>query len=502
MKLSVLLEALESYELVGNANQDITGLNYDSRKIKNGDLFVAVKGNALNGHNFLSSAVEKGARAVLVEDVISSKLSSDVSVIKVLNSRRELSRLAAQFYNYPFKDMDVVGVTGTNGKTTITYILESILSAAGKKTGVIGTVNSRFSDRVKPSSVTTPESLDLMCTVREMADEGVTNLVMEVSSHAIHQKRTIDLPFRIAIFTNLSRDHLDYHETMDSYFEAKSELFHNLPATVHGEKSFAVINMDDPRGEKLSGMTKADVLTYGLKGSLDISACDIKADMNGLRAELITPEGNTEINSPLIGEVNIYNILAAAGAALASGVNLSAIAEGINNLKNVPGRLERVPNDAGLSIVVDYSHTPDALLKAQNNLRPFVEGRLITVFGCGGDRDRGKRYDMGLVAGENSDIVVVTSDNPRTENPEFIVREIEKGVLKSGMACSKWPEIKNGTYFMEVDRSAAIKKAVTLANKNDTILIAGKGHEDYQIIGTTKRHFDDREEARKAVSAL
>jgi UDP-N-acetylmuramoyl-L-alanyl-D-glutamate--2,6-diaminopimelate ligase len=500
MKLSVLFEALEDYELEGNPDQDITGLNYDSRKIKSGDLFVAIKGNALNGHDFLNNAVEKGAASVLIEE--SYSLPSDISVVKVPDSRRALSKLADRFYNYPFKDMDVIGVTGTNGKTTITYILESILSASGKNTGVIGTVNSRFADKIKPSSVTTPESLDLMCTAREMADKGVTNLVMEVSSHAIHQKRTIDLPFRVAIFTNLSRDHLDYHKTMDSYFEAKGGLFRDLPVTVNGEKSYAILNMDDPRGEELSGLTKAAVVTYGINGDRDIKASDVKADMNGLRANLITPEGDVEICSPLLGEVNIYNILAAAGAALVTGISLEKIAEGIGNLNNVPGRLEKVINDAGLSIVVDYSHTPDALLKAQKNIRPFVEGRLITVFGCGGDRDRGKRYDMGLIAGENSDIVIITSDNPRTEDPELIVREIEKGVMESGMTRSEWPEIKNGTYLMEVDRSKAIRKAVFLANKNDTILIAGKGHEDYQIIGTTKRHFDDREEALKVVSAL
>ena len=500
MKLSVLLEALEDYELGGDTDQDITGLNYDSRKIKNGNLFVAIKGNALNGHDFLPDAIDKGAGAVMVEDDMD--LSPDLAIIKVLDSRRSLSKLSDRFYNYPFKDMDVIGVTGTNGKTTITYIIESILLTSGKKSGVIGTVNSRFSARIKPSSVTTPESLDLMRTAREMADEGVTNLVMEVSSHAIHQKRTIDLPFRIAIFTNLSRDHLDYHTTMDSYFEAKSELFRDLPVTVHGQKSFAVINMDDPRGRELAGLTKADILSYGLQDDRDITAENIKADMNGLSARLVTPEGRIEIESPLIGEINIYNILASAGAALASGITLDKIAEGIYNLKNVPGRLEKVPNDAGLSIVVDYSHTPDALLKAQKNLRPFVKERLITVFGCGGDRDRGKRYDMGLTAGENSDIVIITSDNPRTEDPASIISQIENGILESGMTRAEWPEIKNGFYLIESDRSTAIQKAVSIANKNDTILIAGKGHEDYQIIGTTRRHFDDREEARKAVNSL
>ncbi len=500
MKLSVLLEALEDYSLSGNSDMDITGLNYDSRKIKSGNLFVAVKGNALDGHRFIPAAVENGAKAVITEEDIN--ISPDIAVVKVKNSRRDLSKLADRFYGYPFKNMDVAGVTGTNGKTTITYILESILSAAGKNTGVIGTINSRFSDKVKPSSVTTPESLDLMHTAREMADEGVTNLVMEVSSHAIHQKRTVDLPFRVAMFTNLSRDHLDYHNSMDSYFEAKSELFRNLPDSVNGRKSWAVINTDDPRGEELCKLTKAGVLTYGLNGNPDLKAADIKADLEGLRAVLNTPEGDIEIKSPLIGRVNIYNILAAAGAAIASGVSLNTVAEGVYNLKNVPGRLESVPNRAGLSIVVDYSHTPDALLKAQENLRPFVKGRLITVFGCGGDRDKGKRYDMGLCAGENSDIVLVTSDNPRTEDPDFIIGQIEKGVIESGMKKSKWPEVINGTYLIESDRSEAIKKAVSIAGKDDTILIAGKGHEDYQIMGTTKRYFDDREEARKAVDAL
>ena len=286
MKLSVLLGALKDYKLEGNPDQDITGLNYDSKKITGGNLFIAIKGNKLNGHHYILKAIENGAKAVLVEEDCS--LPPDISVIKVSDSRRELSRLAARFYDYPFKDMDIIGITGTNGKTTITYILESILSAAGKNTGVIGTVNSRFSDKIKSSSVTTPESLDLMCIAREMADEGVTALVMEVSSHAVHQKRTIDLPFRIAIFTNLSRDHLDYHITMDDYFEAKSELFRTLPVMVHGKKSFAIINMDDPRGEELSGLTTAAVLSYGLKDDRDIRACDVGPPRGMTRLLLVT----------------------------------------------------------------------------------------------------------------------------------------------------------------------------------------------------------------------
>jgi UDP-N-acetylmuramoyl-L-alanyl-D-glutamate--2,6-diaminopimelate ligase len=500
MRLSYLLEAIKGYKLAGNPDPDITGLSYDSRKIKSGWLFVAIKGNALDGHLFIKTAIDNGASAVLVENDVS--LPPEIAVIKVSDTRRELSRLAERFYGYPFREMDVTGVTGTSGKTTVTYMIESMLSAAGKKTGVIGTVNNRFMGSVTPSSVTTPESLDLMCIASEMANEGVTNLVLEASSHALHQKRTIDLPFRVAVFTNLSRDHLDYHDSLESYFEAKSELFKNLPLMVNDKKSCAVINMDDPRGIKLCGLTKASVLTYGLNGNWDIRAEKIKADMNGLSAELITPLGSIEIKSPLLGEVNIYNILAATGAALASGVTLEKIKEGIADLRRVPGRLERVPNRAGLYIIVDYSHKPDALSKALNNLRPFVKKRLITVFGCGGDRDKGKRYDMGLIAGKSSDIVIITSDNPRTEEPESIINQIEKGVVESGMKRAQGAHPENNTYLIEADRGLAIRMAVSVADTDDIIFIAGKGHEDYQITGHTKRHFDDREEALKAVEAL
>ncbi|NLA76168.1 MAG: UDP-N-acetylmuramoyl-L-alanyl-D-glutamate--2,6-diaminopimelate ligase, partial [Deltaproteobacteria bacterium] len=361
MRLSLLLEAVKEYKYTGNPDPDITGLNYDSRKIRPGELFVAVKGNTLDGHKFIQKAIDNGAKAVLVEEGVIPP--PDISVIKVSDTRREMSRLAARFYEYPFNSMNVTGVTGTSGKTTVTYMIESILVAAGEKPGVIGTVNTRFMDRITPSSVTTPESLDLMRIARDMADRGVESLVMEVSSHAIHQKRTNDLPFRTVVFTNLSRDHLDYHATLEDYFETKSRLFKNLPMMVNGKKSCAVINMDDPKGRELCKLTKAFILTYGLNGAWDIRAENIRADLNGLSAELITPYGSTALRSPLLGEINIYNILAAAGAALASGVSPDKISEGIASLMSVPGRLERVPNRAGLSIIVDYSHKPDALLK-------------------------------------------------------------------------------------------------------------------------------------------
>lgn len=501
MRLDRLCEILKNYELDGNPGIEISGLNYDSRKVSAGDLFVAIRGTSQNGYDYIPQAVENGAVAVLADGFDDS--IGLISKIKVSDPRRALSKLAAHFYDFPFREMDITGVTGTNGKTTICYILESILLAAGKRTGVIGTINSRFSGNIYPSSVTTPESLDLIRIARDMADEGITNLVMEVSSHALDQKRTVDCPFRVAIFTNLSRDHLDYHKGMEEYFQAKSILFRDLPKMVNGKRTCAVINIDDQKGGELAGMVgNADILTYGLKGDPDITAESVTASVDGLKARLITPAGSFSIRSPLIGHINIYNIMAAAGAAIVSDIGEDMITEGIARLKNVPGRLEPVTNRAGISIIVDYSHTPDALLKAQQNLRPFVGGRLITVFGCGGDRDRGKRFEMGAMAGKYSDIVIITSDNPRTEDPGSIIAQIEKGVLDSGMPQMVWPEIKVPSYIIEVDRRKAIKKAISIAEKEDTVLIAGKGHEDYQITGTVKTHFDDREEAQRAANLL
>ena len=499
MKLANLLKALDEYELDGNPELEITGLHYDSRKIEKDNLFIAIRGHSLNGYDYLLDALEKGATAVVAEKEEDSR---NITKIWVPNPRSALSKLAACFYDHPFNGMDVIGITGTNGKTTTSYLLESILTAAGRKTGVIGTINSRYADRVIPSAVTTPESLDLMRLAKEMSDNGVTNLIMEVSSHALDQKRTRECPFRICVFTNLSRDHLDYHSSMDSYFETKSLLFRDLDERVNGSRTCAVINMDDPRGAKLADSVKGDVLTYGLEGQWDVRAESVEAGMNGLSGKLVTPSGTADILSPLIGEINIYNILAASGAALASGIDLESIEKGVAGLRNVPGRLEPVNNVSGISIIVDYSHTPDALLKAQKNVRSFIEGRLITVFGCGGDRDKGKRFDMGLAAGKNSDIVIITSDNPRTENPLKIIEQIEEGVLKSGMEKMAWPEIKNFSYIIEPDRSKAIKKAVSIAVKKDAVLIAGKGHENYQITGRSRRHFDDREEALKAANNL
>jgi len=499
MKLGYLLEAIPGHDLDGDSSVEITGIAYDSRTVRDGYLFVAIKGHNQDGHIYLMEAVNRGAAALVAEGF--EGLSADIPKVRVKDSRKALSGLSARFYEDPCKDIELIGVTGTNGKTTITYLIESILSATGARPGVIGTINSRFLGDVRPSSVTTPESLDLMRTLREMADRGATHVVMEVSSHALDQGRTGDCPFSVGVFTNLTRDHLDYHRTMEEYFEAKSRLFRGMIKDRHGRKGVAVINMDDPKGEVLRAISKTDVLTYGLGKDCDVHATDISTDRNGLKAAIKLPGGEIRIISSLIGSVNMYNILAAVAAARALGIDPDKIAEGISELKSVPGRLESVTNKRGLTIIVDYSHTPDALIKAQAILRPLTAGRLITVFGCGGDRDRGKRPEMGMAAGDLSDIVFITSDNPRTENPDSIIRQIEEGIVKTMPRKLEWKEGQKvgGTgYFIEPDRRKAIAKAVSIANEKDIVLIAGKGHEDYQIIGKEKIYFDDRHEAAAA----
>jgi UDP-N-acetylmuramoyl-L-alanyl-D-glutamate--2,6-diaminopimelate ligase len=501
MKLGQLLKGIPDYDLSGDPEQEIQGLGYDSRQVRAGYLFVALKGYSQNGHNYLRDAIQNGAVALVAEEF--EELQGAVARVKVPDSRDALSKLAIQFYDHPNKGVNIIGITGTNGKTTTSYLLESIIAQTGARPGVIGTINYRFLGKIHPAPVTTPESLDLMRLLREMADGGVTDVILEVSSHALDQKRTGGCPFRVAIFTNFSRDHLDYHNTMEEYFQAKSLLFRGLKKGEPYDDSSAIINTDDPRGEELVALTEADVVTYGLGRESDVRVDSVSAGKDGLSARLITPVGEKNIRSSLIGKINIYNILAASAAAISLNIDLNMVAEGIERLRVVPGRLELVPNRRGLTVVVDYAHTPDALLKTLKTLNPLVEGRLITVFGCGGDRDKGKRYDMGLVAGENSELVFITSDNPRSEDPESIIAQIEKGTQKSCLTREEWSTESRSAgpaYFIEEDRRKAIQKAIATATENDLVLIAGKGHEDYQIYSGEKRYFDDRKEAALAAN--
>jgi len=501
MKLTHLLNSLKEYDLVGNPEREIKGMVYDSRQVKPGYLFVAIKGLTVDGHDYFGDAIQKGA-TVLVGETFED-LSGDLTGVRVPDSRDALWKLACQFYDRPFKGMNLIGVTGTNGKTSTCYILESILSAAGSTPGIIGTINYHFLGKSYETPGTTPESLDLMAYLRQMADEGVSDVIMEVSSHALDQRRTGNCPFRVAIFTNFSRDHLDYHGTMEEYFRAKSLLFTGLNKQAGDDEAIAIINGDDPRGPELVSLTDARAITYGLGQDCHVRADSVFIDKKGLKARLITPKGEKSIQAPLIGEVNIYNILAASAAALSLGVDLETVVDGIEKLRVVPGRLELVENNRGLTLMVDYAHTPDALLKTLKTVRPLVHGRVLTVFGCGGDRDKGKRYEMGRVAGENSDLVFITSDNPRSEDPLSIIAQIKKGIAESGLTqlnASEQESITEPGYFVEADRREAIRKAVSMAGKEDLVLIAGKGHENYQIIGKERRDFDDRKEAALAAA--
>lgn len=497
MKLNYLVKGMDILEQHGAGDLEIKGLANDSRNVKKGYLFVAVRGTSEDGHRYINHAVRNGACAVAVEVV--EKLYDEVTVIRLPHTRNALAELSARFYNYPAKNMNLIGITGTNGKTTTSYILESILKKAGRRVGIIGSVAVRFDERSYPASLTTPESIDLMRIMAEMRDAEVTDVIAEVSSHSLDQGRTRGLMWSRALFTNLSREHLDYHSTMDAYFKAKSLLFSSLKEA-HGYSVKAVINTDDPWGRELKSMTEVPVVSYGLEDSCLVKAVNISYSPGGSGFTLVTPKGRIPIVSHLMGRINVYNILAAAAVAISLDMNLDAVAKGIQGLTYVPGRLQPVRNRRGLSLFVDYAHTPDALEKVLQTLRPFTYERLITVFGCGGDRDRGKRPDMGRIAGRCSDVVIITSDNPRGEDPADIARDIEEGIKDELERVEPGRPLRERAYMIVLDRGEAIQAAVDMAQGQDIVLIAGKGHEDYQIIGETTRYFDDVEQAERAAS--
>ena len=511
MKLRGLLQAGEVEETEGDLDQLITGLAYDSRAVKRGNVFFAVPGARMDGHDFIADALRRGAAAVVVERRIAPP--SGLTWVRVRNVRRAMGKWAARFCGYPSRGMVLVGVTGTNGKTTVTYLLESVFRAAGMATGVIGTVNYRYQDRALPALHTTPESIDLQALLAEMAQAGVQSVAMEVSSHALELERTGGIDFDAAVFTNLTRDHLDFHGDMERYFLTKSRLFAEyLPASSKRKRS-AVIHGGDPRGRELlerAPQWSVEVVSYGLGREWDVHPLEVEGDLDGLRGKIRLRDRVLEFSSPLIGSTNLENILAAAATGFSLGLAPGAIAGGIARLESVPGRLERIESGRGFSILVDYAHTPDALEKALRVLRPLARGRVIAVFGCGGDRDRGKRPLMGEIAARLSDLAILTSDNPRTEEPPKILEEIEVGIKKTGIKKfptsnlkSKIENLKSERgYFIEPDRRAAIRLSLELARPGDLVLVAGKGHEDYQILGSKRIHFDDREVAKEELEKL
>jgi UDP-N-acetylmuramoyl-L-alanyl-D-glutamate--2,6-diaminopimelate ligase len=497
MELDELIRDLSIVETHGDLRLPVPGLAYHTREVTRGGVFVAIPGTRTDGHEFVPQALARGARVLVVEKPCDAP--PGVSVLMVPSARIALAALANRFFAFPSHRLTIVGVTGTNGKTTTTYLLESILAAAGNRVGVIGTVNIRYPGTVIPAPVTTPESLDLQRFLSDMLQAGVTHVIMEISSHGLDMHRVEGTRFAAGLFTNLSQDHLDYHGTMEQYFAAKARLFTQIlrgDGKARPRHGVALINGDDGWGKKLCSLAPGPLLRYGLTPGLEITVTQRTCALSGITARVETPAGELEFHSPLLGGLNLYNILAAATAAVGLGVPLEAIRAGIEALSRVPGRLEAVSNDLGLRVLVDYAHTPDALEKALDALHDLGGRRLICVFGCGGDRDRGKRPLMGAAAAQRADVVVITSDNPRSEAPEAIVGEIETGVRPLGLKrIEPRPDVappEERCYTLEVDRRAAIRLAVAWAQPGDVVYIGGKGHETYQIIGPRRLDFDDR----------
>ena len=497
MKLSHLLKGINVLGASGDISGSVSDICYDSRRCGKGSLFVAIAGAQFNGHGFVHDAVKRGAGYVVYDEGNFSTPPGAIS-IRVKNSRLALGMLGKNFYGNPSRDICLIGVTGTNGKTTVAYLIESILKSAGFRTGVTGTVNYRYGGNIFPALHTTPESLDLHRMLREMVDAGVTHVVMEVSSHAIDLKRIYGCEYDIGIFTNLSREHLDYHHTMEEYFLVKKRFF----TDVIGE-SMAVVNCDDPWGARLIDEIKTPVITFGMGRSCDVLPTDVAISIDGINAKIKEPGRAFPVSSAMVGKFNLYNILAAAATAMSLRIPEEYIRSGIGALDAVPGRLERVSGPGEPAVFVDYAHTGDALEKVLENLSDFKKGKIITVFGCGGDRDRTKRPVMGEIAAMLSDLAIITSDNPRTEDPSRIMDEIEMGIDTDSTRYSP-EDIINGFsekgYTVIADRRNAIDLAISVAGKSDIVLVAGKGHEDYQIMGTEKFPFDDRVVVREALS--
>jgi UDP-N-acetylmuramoyl-L-alanyl-D-glutamate--2,6-diaminopimelate ligase len=464
---------------------EVRGIQYDSRKVGRDFLFIAIRGATADGHKFIGEAVKNGAKVVVVEDdtALPDSFFMHAGVVKVVvqDARKALAHIAANYYEHPSKKMRLVGVTGTNGKTTTTHLIKSILETAGERVGLIGTIAYSIGGESIPATHTTPESLELNQFLATMVARNCSTAIMEVSSHSLTMQRVYGLDFDVGVFTNLTQDHLDFHSTMDRYFAAKQILFDGLNSS-----SFAIVNIDDSYGQKIAGHTRAKTLTYSASSAADVCAREVQLSVRGSEFQVEHAGTRTTVSSFLAGRFNVSNILAAYAAAVALGVPQRKLVEGIENLKTVRGRFEQIVSPEGWTAIVDYAHTPDALencLRAVHDILPKESGgRVITVFGCGGNRDRGKRPQMARIATELSDITVITSDNPRNEDPQFIINEIMVGV------------VKGKEVHTEIDRRKAIRMALGLARSGDVVVVAGKGHEIYQVVGTTKNHFDDREE--------
>ncbi|MBM3243402.1 MAG: UDP-N-acetylmuramoyl-L-alanyl-D-glutamate--2,6-diaminopimelate ligase [Candidatus Omnitrophica bacterium] len=454
------------------------GISCNSKSVKNGFVFLAIKGADQNGGRFIKEALANGAKALVCDLRTRVNKPQDIPLVRVNDTRLATVQLALEYYRHPSEKLRVIGITGTCGKTTVTYLLEAILKEAGFNPAVIGTVNYRFKNKVIAAKNTTPGPLELQCLMADMLKVKTDYVAMEVSSHALEQGRVLGTKFHSAIFTNLTQDHLDYHKTINHYFIAKSRLFSSLC-----DKAFAVLNYDDQHFPRLKNLTRAEIITYGLSPDAQIKAENIKYKLTGSSFLLSFFSKRIRVETPLIGKHNVYNILAASAWAYKEGLGLDKVIAALSKFRVVPGRMEPIISKKRFLVFVDYAHTEDALKNALISIKNLDPKRIITLFGCGGERDRMKRPKMGRVASSLSDFVIITNDNPRSENPNSIIRDIEKGIRKDN-------------YVILPDRKKAIKQAVLMAKEGDIILIAGKGHEEYQILRSGTINFDDRKEVR------
>ena len=480
--------------LTGNGQLPVTDVTHDSRQAVPGSLFVAVRGGLFDAHKFLPQVIAQGAVGVISELEPSTELLQghelgSTAWIQVEDVRRAMAVAAAEVHHHPSRELQLVGITGTNGKTTTAYLLASIPEAAGEPVAMTGTVEYRLGSERRKAERTTPEATDMQRLLRRAVEIGCKTAVMEASSQAMDFHRCDSLDYAVAVFSNLTRDHLDYHKTMENYWYAKQRLF---DGRLGSKPKTSVINVDDSYGVELAERLESDglsVVRYAVKSEAEITAENAEFSLDGMRFNLITPAGNREFHSPLVGPPHIYNTLAAVASGLALGYDLDVITQALEKCTGAPGRFERVAHDGDFAVVVDYAHSDDALLNVLRTARDVTRGKIITVFGCGGDRDPSKRAPMGEAAGSLSDVVILTSDNPRTEDPEQILSDAEAGILKTGKS-----------YRKIADRREAIHQAIFEAGSNDLVLIAGKGHEDYQILGREVFHFDDKEVAREALA--
>ena len=486
MKIGQLLNRGAVLHCGPDPNLDVSSLTYDSRRVRRGSLFFALRGAEADGNRFIPEALKRGAPGVVSDRAPPPDLAH--VWIQVENARRSLALAAGKYYGNPQGRLQLIGVTGTNGKTTTCYLVESILLAAGRKTGLLGTIEYRLGNRRLESTHTTPESLELNCFLAELVGQGAEAAVVEVSSHALAQDRVFGCRFAAAVFTNLTQDHLDYHGGIESYFAAKRKLFEDNGAGVPG---LGVFNLDDSHGRELASAFKAPKITYGTDRLADVRLTSWRGNLEWLEAAVDTPSGAMSIRSPLAGEHNLSNMLAGVATGIGLGVSVVAIVEGVSRVGSVPGRFERIEAGQPFGVVVDYAHTEDALRKLIVSARKLNPRRIVTVFGCGGCRDRGKRPLMGETAGGLSDLAVLTSDNPRTENPLRIMNDVLVGLQKSG-----------GEYRMEQDRKEAILLALEEARPGDLVLITGKGHERRQILNEQVIEFDDRDVCRRILAKL